>query len=179
MVGRVMHNWAKLETQVLMLTAWALQMQHSQAAKVTQSFRAFSLSLDFAQSACATRLGKDTKYLSSIIGMIREVSGDRNFVAHTQIVAHGTKQAPSEVDWARVTPKIGPPLKDYLSGSVPKREPMDSDEVSEVAEDIQHLITELMEFEKALRSRRPWPQKFLKPIEPRRPRLAERRAKSD
>jgi hypothetical protein len=172
-----MSKWAALETQLLELAAWGLQMNLKSTAKLTSSFKTFSLSLEFTQSVCQARL-KDTKYLNTLVDLIREVSGDRNFIAHTQVVGHGPGD-PSTIDWALVEPKVGPALKEHFAGDQQKRDPMDTKEVSEIVEDIQHLVSLTMDFTKVLKTGEPFPGKFHKRVEPRRPRLAERRGKSD
>lgn len=177
-VGKVIDRWATLENQLLILAAWGLDMDMHDTSRLTSSFKSFSLSLDFTQSLCAPRM-KSRAYLNSLVDLIRESSGDRNFIAHTQIVSHGDAPSFEEIDWQDVTPRIGPAMKDFFAESIPKRDPMDAQEVANVAKDIQHLISLTMEFVAALQEGLPLNGKFAKPIVPRRPRLARRRAESD
>ena len=176
MVGRVISRWASLETQMLDLAMWGLQMSRRDTAKLTSAFKNFSLSLEFTQSVCSPRL-RDRTFLNSLVDLTRELSGDRNFIAHTQISSHGIGH-PADGDWANTIPLVGPAAKNHFAETPQKREPMDVKEVAEVAADIQHLVELLLEFCRALQGGEPWPEKFYKPVEPRRPRLAERRAVS-
>lgn len=175
-IGLVVHLWAALENELLHWAAWGVQTDVKSAAKLTSSFKSFSLSLDFTQTACKIRLADQT-YFNSLVELIRESSGDRNFVAHTQIASHGNGH-PAETDWALVEPHVGPALRDYLLQAPPKREPMDLHEVAEIAHDIQFLVERLIEFRLLLETGDAWPDKFQRPIASRRPRLSERRAKN-
>jgi len=177
-VGRVMDLWANLEAQMLSLTAWGLKTDIQSTAKICHAFRTFSLTLDFTKSVCAARL-TDQTYLNSWADLMSEISGDRNFVAHTPITAHGFQNNPSTEDWAKAVPLIGPALKEYLSGATPRRSNMDLRDVFEVAEDVQHLISETMGFSRVLASGGALPDKYLHPIPLRRPRLSARRTQRD
>jgi hypothetical protein len=177
MVGRVVSKWASLENQLLDLASWGLRMNLHKTAKLTSAFKTFALSLDFTQSVCAARV-KDDVFLNSLVDYIRELSGDRNFIAHTQVVAHG-RGDPAKADWTHTEPFVGPAMKEYFAEVPQKREAMDAAEVREIAEDIQHAISLTMDFARALKAGGTWPDKFYKPVAPRRPRLAQRRAEND
>lgn len=173
-VGSVVSFFANLETELLQLASLGLGMDLHDTAKLTSAFKNFSLSLQFTQSVVGPRLS-DRTYLNSLVDLISEISGDRNFVAHTSIVAH-TSGHPKDADWSKVEPMVGPGAKEYFADARPKRDPMDTREVAEIALDIDYLVRVTAEFGRMLASGEEWPEKFLKPVGPRRPRLAERRA---
>lgn len=180
-VGLVMTKWSRLELQILVLTAWGLQTPLPEAAKLTSMFTAFNVILKFAAAACSTRLGP-SEYLKSIVSMSEELSGDRNFIAHTPVAAfHPTSDLSdgSTVDYAKAIPRVGPAIVPYLTGTSPKRDAMDETEVREIEADIQHLIVAVMQFHEALSAGAPLPEKFLEPVLLRRPRLKERRELRD
>lgn len=172
-IGDVVSKWANVEAQILMLTAWGLGLNLKDTAKITSHFASFKLAFDFSCSICRLRL-TDSKHFNSLADFILELSGDRNFIAHTSIVSHGAGH-PDDADWATVEPKVGPGLKQHLLGSHPKRDPMDRAEVSEISKDIQHAINLLDELRLTLVSGEPLRRKFLEPIPLRRPRLRQRR----
>ena len=176
MVGRVITSWARLENQLLRLIAWGLRISPTDAAAITSSFKTFSLTLDFTQAVCKPRVQYPV-FVNSLFDVIRELSGDRNFIAHTEVIGHGAGE-PEEIDWSAVDPHIGPAIQEYLTGNTAKREPMDIAEVHEIAEDIQHLVSITMNFISALNEGQPLLETYQKPIALRRPRLAERRSNS-
>ena len=175
-LGELISRFSSLEFCVFELAEWALQMKRADAASLMSSFLSFSLVLTFAHKACKARLDSH-EYLNSLVEQIRELAGDRNFIAHTCVVAHGNSGPPNESDWTDTITKIGPHIRTHLAGSSQKREAMEVTEVSELIEDTKHLTKLFMEFSDTLRLGQPLSGKFLKPAPPRRPRLAQRQGK--
>lgn len=170
-IGTAVSLWAHLEVNILTLGAWAMKLPIGDTALTFSAFKTFALTLDFTQAMCRARI-ENRDYLNSLFDLIREVSGDRNFLAHTPVLG----DVGDQTDWAQAVPKVGPSISALLADTADKREPMDLAEVAEVCADIQFLIGELSGFQSMLQDApEPWPEKYLRPIQPRRPRLAERR----
>lgn len=176
-VGEAVALWANLEFAVLHLTASSLRLSLNDAASLTTAFKSFALMLDFTDRSMKMFLSgrREIVYWNSLCELIRELSGDRNYIAHQGIVAHGELE-PQAADWAFVVPKVGPT---YASHFLDKsnREPMDSAEVAEISNDIQHLIEVTMEFNNDLGGPRPLPQKYSDKVSRRRPGIGERRSR--
>jgi hypothetical protein len=169
-VGLAVSRWAVLEMQLLMCFAAATRMSDQEVAAFFINVKAFSLALDLVNAAVRNRVAKGvgiTRW-NSLAEYVRELSGDRNFVAHTQVTAHAAGH-PDDADWAIAIPKVGPAMAPYLTGTE-KMPPMELSEVAEICGDIQEAIELTAEFVQALRSEPPaWPSKFSEPIVRRRP----------
>lgn len=174
MVGLAMSRWANLKHALLQLFSVATSMPPVSAARFLAPIKTFSLSLDLTHAALKERLAghPELVFCNSLIDYIRELSGDRNFIAHTAIVAHGPG-SPTTVDWAKAEPKIGPAVGAYLLG-IEKIPPMSIADVVEIREDIQEAGGLVIDFFLALESGKPLPQKYHKPVSRRRPPRKER-----
>ncbi|MEX0367997.1 MAG: hypothetical protein AB3N22_18170 [Ruegeria sp.] len=177
-VGGVVALWANLEAEILLSTATALKISNADACQIVSVFRTFALALDFCDRVVKVRISDQPQVArwNSITEYTRELSGDRNFIAHQGIVAHGEGR-PEQVDWRDVLPKVGPTLFTHQMGNT-KRDPMDVHEVREIAKDIQECIEYIMEFRTwlAQAGTPPWQDTLSEAIHRRRPRVAERRA---
>lgn len=173
-VGYAITLWCRVEVHTLLICARALRMEEKSTAKLVTNFRAFSLVLDFTHTAVKNRLdgNPELKFWNSLIDYLRELSGDRNFIVHAGIIPHAPGH-PDKVDWAEVTPMIGPPVDANLAGNE-KIPPMSIEEVHELCADFQHALDLMVGFLKAWDNGGSFPEKFRKPISRRRPPRKER-----
>ncbi|MRU15660.1 hypothetical protein FDP25_09480 [Roseovarius sp. A21] len=148
------------------------------AFKLLSSFRAFSSLLDFVDSAVRIRIKDEheVSFWNSLVEYIRELSGDRNHIAHNPVVAHGNED-PLEEDWDTVTPKVGPAPSSIATGRQ-KIHPMPAEELVELHNDFQFVCEILKEYNHAKATLHSLPDKFLQPISRRRPSRSERQAQN-
>lgn len=176
-VGRAVALWANLEGSFINAAADAMNMSMEKMSSLVGAFKSFSLTLDFVDRVVKLSLdGRgEVRRWNSIIEYARELSADRNHIAHQGIVAHG-RGHPAEADWADAVPKVGPTIISHYLGNL-KREPMDAGEVAEISQDIQHCVEALIDFYVALRTYGPLPQRLYEPVVRRRPPIHTRRGK--
>lgn len=174
--GALLSRFSNLETQLMFTYSQALSVPHATAAALLAPVKTFSLSLEMTNSAVQLKIAGTpaTAYWNSLVEYIRELSGDRNFVAHTPVVAHGAG-APSTVDWAEVTPRVGPSMVGHFIG-IEKIPALDESEVLELVADTQQAIELLMDFTSALAEQTTSQQKFASPVARRRPTRKQRQA---
>lgn len=179
-IGLAVAKWCNLEASLVYVFSAASGMPLKTAASIREQFKTFSLLLDVTNAAMICRLEDLQAELtgwSSLRDYISELSGDRNYIAHTPIVAHGQGD-PSTADWALAAPRVGPPVTPLMAGLQPKRPPIDEDEVREIAEDIQHAINLIQGFREALHAPGSTPAIFRDKIVRRRPSRSARLGKT-
>ena len=99
--GEFIGRFSKLEEEIVTLAIWSLKMDYNSGAAALQTFKNFTPLLEFTHSLLKNRL-TEHKHLNSLVEAIRELSGDRNFVAHSYIVIHGPSYPnKNEPDYAK------------------------------------------------------------------------------
>lgn len=172
-VGEVMHRWANLETQLAFTFCRALKLSIVDGCKLLVHIKTFALKMDIVNEAVKIGLaGKPSERWNSIAEFVRELSGDRNFVAHTPIIFHGPGDPSATESWGNVEVKIGPPTVNHYA-DIGKIRAIDQKEVLEIALDIQQAVELLMEFER-LTQHQPLSEALSQKIERRRPPRAQR-----
>jgi hypothetical protein len=175
-IGDAISRWANLEHAILSLASWALNLTERQTASIFRLFMTSALQLSFTDAVVKLRLPKEIlAHWNSLVELARELSGDRNQIAHNPVVAAG-EGGPETVDWRTVIPEIGPSLVTHFTGSE-KMAPLSQQDIEELVQDFQHAIECLINFRKAVESGPPWPETLLSKVVRRRPSRAERRAK--
>jgi len=177
-IGAAVTFWVNLEGNIVRLCSVALGSNMKTTAHLLSNFKTFSLILDFTNSAVKLKIEKTPalKHWNTLVEYVRELSGDRNFIVHAGMVAHGAGD-PDTIDWADVTPKVGP-TQFQTFVQLDRREPMDAAEVSQLAHDFQHATECLSAFTGALVKGEPWPERFHGAVARRREGIGERRAKN-
>lgn len=177
-IGRAVARWANLEAQVILICATSLGFDARDASSVISSFKSFALILDFTDKTVKSRIKeKDAqRRWNSIYEYVREISGDRNYIAHQGMVAHGPGN-PEEADWSLAEPKVGPSITTHFADKA-TREPMDTSEVIEICLDIQECVELLMGFNADFGNGPSWPKTFYEPIRRRRPSVSQRRVQA-
>lgn len=182
-LGFAVARWANLEGQLLLLAGDALGLDDPKdMASIMAPLRSFSALLEFVDACVKIKLTShgQVRHWNSLHEFIRELSGDRNFLAHQGIVAHNAGDANDPgFDWSKATPKVGPSMSAAIQGPESwKIAPMDIEEVEELAEDFQLAILFVMDLRQELLRHGPLPERFFEPVSRRRPSRGERRAQS-
>lgn len=151
-VGDAVSRWARLEVSLLQTFAIALGIPVQTAAALLQQIQSFSLALDLTDSAVQAKLqrGAGTTHWNSLVKHLKELSSERNYIAHNTTVAHGPGSPEAGPDWLSAVPKIGPSIVGHLTGK--RFRPVDAAEVSELVKDFQHVLEALTAFHQALQS---------------------------
>lgn len=173
-VGDAMSRWAALENQLLQLFAAAAGISLPMAGAIMTPVKTFQVALQITDQAMKAKLGNDIRRWATLHNYINELAGERNFIAHTPVVAHGAED-PDAFDWANAEPVIGPSMKGYLVK--PQNLGCRSlDEVREIVEDIQQAVELTMSLAQRVAAADHAAQDFDTPITRRRPPKGQRRA---
>lgn len=179
-MGEFIGRFSLIEGSLLMLFATSLGISNTHAAAIINPVKTFSLALEMTDASVQFKLkgAPQLVYWNSLVSYIRELSGDRNFIAHSPIVIHSDGQSPDQMTTENTRPLIGPVLSGYLL-DVERIPPMDDTEVSELVEDVTVALEHLTLFTEAFLKQDTSQQKFLSPIsrrrQPRKQRLADSR----
>lgn len=181
-IGTAVSRWARLEHAIMSTFATATGLKQRTTAALFIHVKNSSLLLDMTDIAVRhlfldeeeqdNRKRPEITYWTSIVQYIRELSGDRNYIAHTDIVAHGEGN-PDEADWALAEPMIGPSQAAYFAGQ-DRFIPIGVGEVYELINDMQQVIEALMDFQRDLAARSTSQPKYHEPIARRRPSRKQR-----
>lgn len=145
-VGDAVGRWANLEAQLALIFANALRLSTRDACKLLVKVKTFSLMLDLVDAAVKIRLPDDAHARwNSIVALVRELSGDRNYIAHTSIVLHGPGDPNDPSVWKDADAKIGPSIIAHMA-ELRKKDPISLEEALELIEDIQQAVELIMEF---------------------------------
>lgn len=143
-IGRVIIRWARLESQFLFATAWALKQSNRQVAQLLNNFRTFSLTLDFVDTAVKNRLAADgipnARWIS-LVEYVRELSGDRNQIVHAGVVAVVQSEHPQQHLWEAHNPMIGTGLNS-IPGESARWRLMSIEDVAAIHDDVLHAYDE-------------------------------------
>lgn len=145
-VGHAMSQWAMLETHLARLFAVSINMPLKDACKLLVHVKTFTLLLDLVDSAVKIKLGDmpSTRW-HSLVEYIRELSGDRNYMAHTPTIFHGAGD-PNTIDWNNgVTALIGPTMFAHFADAR-GRKPMGVTEANELTHDMAEATEVLVDY---------------------------------
>ena len=193
--GRAISRWAVLETTLLHTFAAFTKMPLRTSAAVFVQVKTFALMLDLVDAAVREAIenskpkrrvtplaperpwGNGTiglKHWTSLVEYLRELSGDRNYVAHVPVTMHFVGR---HGEYKRFC-MVGPPAAPYHAGLGvdPKHPPLDAREVEELAEDFLEANRLVIDFRDAFQTHGPLPQRYFEPVVRRRPRRSERLA---
>lgn len=167
-LGKSITRWANLEVSLVRAFAGATNMQLGTSAALFKHVKTFSLMLDLVNTAVAIKLAgqPELTFWASLVEYIRELSGDRNLMAHTPVVIHTPdhpEATPEELQEVRLGPSIIQHLADPGSGRH-----IDTTELTELLSDFQEAIEMLNAFLAHLESMRPSQYKFSEPVSRRR-----------
>lgn len=145
-VGNALTNFVAVEDCVLRIFASASGMPTVMAMKILAHVKTFSVMLDITDTAVCCRIedAKQQVYWRSLKAYIKDLSGERNYLAHTGIVFHADGP-PGSVPEEDVEPKMGPPISSMFTGEK-KGSPKDAAEVLELYHDFQHATELAMKF---------------------------------
>ena len=161
-IGFAITKWANLEGMLLFMCSWALDKDYKATSKILMNFQSFRLTSEFIDTVVKLRLDgrPEITYWRSLNEYIRLLSGFRNHIAHNSIVAQSDGD-PNNTDWAKAKPFVGPSISFYLAEKQ-KRPPLGLEDVLELIRDIQDAVDLVDEFQLALQSEQPLPDKFSK-----------------
>jgi hypothetical protein len=189
-LGIAIDRWSHLETLLVETFAISVGITQEHSAAILQHMIAFSLRFSVVNSSVAVKLkgSEALTFWNSLVEYIRELSGDRNYMAHTNTVAMmQTWKGPSDTsipyhltdeDWADADPAIGPALIAAILEDHGKQ-PMFNSEIVELINDFEEATKFLIAFNNALARGTTSQEIFSSPIVRPRPsrkiRLAETR----
>lgn len=174
-VGEVMSLWARIEFHLLRIFTLALGIKIETAASLLYPVKTFSLAMDLTNAAVRSRVGNENiRSWTTLVEYIRELSGDRNYMAHTTTLAYMPTADLGEADYAKALCKIGPSITGHLVGQE-RKNPIDLAEATEIALDIQQAIDLLTAFHDRLGSGDASIENFDEPVVRRRPPRNRRR----
>ena len=176
LVGDAITRWALLESHLLRLFAASLKLSIYDAANLLVHVKNFSLMFELVDAAIRIRHGnRSTARWASIAEFVRELSGDRNYIAHTPVMVHGRGNPNDPASWKPYTAVIGPAIVSFFSDAR-GRHPMDAAEIQEITCDIQQAIGFVLDIIDALDQEPPSPDILASRIERRRPPRTQRLA---
>lgn len=173
-LGRAITRWAAVEMALVEIFISATGMQKDMAVAVLRPVKTFRLLMDMCNAAVRIRLADNPclRHWNSLVDYANELSGDRNYMAHNAMVFHSPGD-PQKVDVGLVEPKIGPDILAALAyESVDANSferSLSAEEILELLEDFHELVEALFSFRKAWETGTTSQDKYLKPIERRRP----------
>lgn len=181
-IGRAISRWANIESALVYAFSVTTRVPMRTCATLFMQVKTFALSLELVDAAVREALrtgGAQSKdktagsgrigliYWASIVGYIRELSGDRNYLAHVPVVVeHGDE----------VLVRVGPPIIAWHAGlyADPKRPPLDIEEVKQLTEDFKHAHGVLANFCAVYQTHETLPQRYFEPVARRRPPRKQR-----
>ncbi len=175
-LGHAISRWASVEFNLVAIFAKATGTSNKMAASILRQVRTFSLLLDMCDAAINCRLDgrRELVYWQSLVEYARELSGDRNYMAHHAMILHMPEPAdktPSEP----AVPKIGPNILAAMANvDNDIRRVLDQIELGELLIDFQHLVKLLMDFNEALARNDTSHEKYREPVARRRPPRKQR-----
>lgn len=175
-LGHAISRWANIEYNLVTIFAKATGTSLKMAASILRQVKTFSLLLDMCHAAVRCRLEGTAElvYWQSLVEYARELSGDRNYMAHHALILHAPGP-PESMPPELVEPKIGPNILAVMARADDgKRVPLDKTEIEELLADFQQLLVALMGFSNAFETGTTSLDKYCSPIERRRPPRNER-----
>lgn len=141
-IGRAISTFSLLESHLCMLFASCLGIRAGLAARLLAPIRSFRASLDVIDVAACHKLEPlgCLDHWTSLRAYLRDLSQDRNYLAHTSLMNHVALGAPVPVEPNAAEPMVGPSVTAFLSGTV-KRDPVNGREADEIARDIEHATS--------------------------------------
>lgn len=171
-IGRAISNWSWIEFHLISHFQHALKISRRRAVHILEPVTNFSLSLKIIDAANKDILDDEPQliYWTSLVGYIRELSSDRNMLAHYPV------QSPYTAEHFDIDPQpyVGPTDPEY-SAKQARRRLLPLDEVRDLVLDFELAAILLADFSRWRFSNHPSPERFLKPIERNRPGRTERR----
>lgn len=174
LIGEAITTWAYIEAMLLNHFAQSLRISPRRAANILIHVKSFSLLLSIVDAATKDALDGDPEIVhwNSLVEYARELSGDRNFIAHTPMSDDAPILFETDGlvghDWNKAEPKIGPSLSTQLAKNE-RIPPMDAQEIWELNADFRQAENALRDFLKYRISPDPSQSKFREPISRRRP----------
>jgi hypothetical protein len=158
-VGVAVSHFSLIETHLVRIFAISLNIPIELAIRMLAPVRNFTTVLDIIDPLVRHRLVGTAAmpYWTSLLDYVRELSGDRNYLAHTPLIRSTGDE-----------PRIGPSVASILTGETPRIDPMTAGDVSEIILDFEQAAVFLTDFVQALEPR-PLPEKFSQPVPRRRP----------
>jgi len=174
-VGLAMTTFAMIEVQLGFLFGLSLNLPVNTAAKMLAPVKNFSTTLEIIDVAARHKIEGSAAlpYWLSLLVYIRELSGDRNYLAHTPIVNHMPKPESFPEDPQNGQPLLGPHVGAFLADNV-RRSPLDADEVLEIMRDFEGAVKFVHDLNTAIAHSSL--DTLSQPIQRRRPPRGKRRA---
>lgn len=178
-IGHAITTWANLEATMIGFMTYAIKRSTGDAAAILNNAKSFTLLIDLVSSAIQPHfVGKpELKYWKSLVAYIKELSGDRNFVAHSPIL-HIINDDGRRLNFSEFRAVLTTSSLNYLADNV-KREDIDAEEIHEIELDFKYAIDLAMDFLNELRVPAPSQPKWNEPVLRRRPSRSQRVARKN
>jgi hypothetical protein len=140
-VGFAMTAFAMIETQLDFLFAASVSLPINISARMLASVKNFSTTLEVIDVAVRHKLEGSgaLPYWLSLLEYVRELSGDRNYLAHTPMINHMPATGTFPIDPQQAQPLLGPPMSAFL-GVNARRPPFDANEILEIIRDFEEAV---------------------------------------
>ena len=172
-MGAAMSAWSENETHLFRIYALASGLPEATAASLMLHVKSFALALDMTDTAvrCKFEGQPVLTWWISLTEFLRELSGDRNFIAHSPCMALSPDRS---IKLEQCTPVLVTSVLSSLAGEYPKGTEMGSGDVQQSTYDFRLAGKYLLDFIEALASTAPDLTVFSIPIVRRRPSRAQR-----
>jgi hypothetical protein len=172
-----MTAFAMIETQLGFLFAASVSLPIDISTRMLSPVKNFSTTLEIIDVAVRYKLKGSgaLPYWLSLLEYIRELSGDRNYLAHTPMINHMPQTGTFPIDPQQAQPLLGPPVSAFL-GVIVRRPPLDASEILEIIRDFEEAVKFTGDLNTAIAHGSL--DKLSQPIERRRPPRGKRPATS-
>jgi hypothetical protein len=174
-VGMALTTFALIEWHLGLLFAGCLGLPIDVAVRMLAPVRNFSTTLEIIDAAVRYKIGKSMPYWLSLLEYVRELSGDRNYLAHTPMINYMPDSGSHPRDVNLAEPRLGPAISAFLSENI-RRQPLSAEEILEINRDFEQAVQLLADLQSGFASSSL--DKFAQPIVRRRPSRGKRQAAS-
>lgn len=172
-IGQAISTWSWVEYHLVSHFEHALSISRRRAVHILEPVINFSLRIQIIDAANKDILTGHVseEYWSSLIEFVKELSGDRNMLAHYPV------QTPFSAQHLETEPipYVGPTDPEY-SARQAKRQTLPLDEVENLVGDFEEAAILLADFSRWRYSNLPCPERFCKAVKRLRPNRSARLA---
>jgi hypothetical protein len=176
-MGAAIDSWSNVETTLFRVYTASTGLPQPTAASMMLKMKSFSLALDLTDSAVRGKISKGDALIwwKSLVDYLRELSGDRNFIAHNPVVAQ-SNSIPMSLELEKATPIVSTSMLSHAAGEYPRGVDLGSGDVQQLAYDFRLAQRYLHDFADALENENLDNEIFIRPVTRRRPSRSERLA---
>ena len=170
-------KWSSVEVGILSLFAVTNEISMQRAAAIASTFNGFSPLLGITDKSIRERFQGDRhneaiQYWNQLSEYVRELSGDRNNMAHSPIVIHSAEEPDWDAPNSSAAVSVGPSPLLWLADS--HKRTLTSAELCELELDFVHATNCIFQFSSMVTGKTPFPEKSAAQFERRRPPRSSR-----